>query len=373
MSLEVTHFELASSPQYIMNNITTSTTTSCSSSPIAPAFILRPVSPAAAVSPVSDRELSNDDEGIPRGVEVADPIGKFMIMELPECIHNPHIPYAYQDFPIFTVNPYTLLPIPPIPLSNIENYRVPHTHNSVYHITVSTDSPPVLLDSAGLDDTKSFYFYLQQMLLLRAYQVYSGPLDRHQMMLIANLAITNYKNRGMINLPALRNDMINPRPNRLFSHSVRALYHHPVSKWLATLERIKYKKDTLRWFYVHSSQALPLMIKEYVPKGMLPEALFPLNDRGVHQVATYWDQGATPADYIRPWVMTKKTSAGSGFHPILTDAHHYVRQNIVDPPNTAGQVLRPGDSTPYAIALPLLRQSIGHSHLPPPENSPIAP
>ena len=114
------------------------------------------------------------------------------------------------------------------------------------------------------------------------------------------------------------------------------------------------------------------MIKEYVPKGTLPEALFPLNNRGVHRVAAYWDQGTTPADYIRPWVMTKDVSAGPGFHPILTDAHHYVRQNIIDPPNAGGNVLRPAGSAPHAIALPVLRQAIEHSHVPTPE-SPIAP
>ena len=110
---------------------------------------------------------------------------------------------------------------------------------------VSTDAPPILLDSARLDNAKSFYFYLQQTILSRAYQVYSGLLDRHQMTLIANLAITSYKNRGMINLLAIRNDMINPQPDGLFGHSVRALYRHPISEWLATLEKIKYKKDTL--------------------------------------------------------------------------------------------------------------------------------
>ena len=96
------------------------------------------------------------------------------------------------------------------------------------------------------------------------------------------MAITSYKNRGMINLPAIRNDMINPQPDSLFGHSVRALYHYPVVEWLATLERIKYKQDTLRWFYVRSYRELLLLIEEYVPKGILPEALFPLNDRGVH-------------------------------------------------------------------------------------------
>ena len=206
MSFEVTSYYLDRSPQYIMNTLAATANpinNSRPNSPITPAFILRPVSPAAAVSPITDRSTSVDEDGIPNGIDIADPIGELMIMNLPERIHNPHIPYAYQAFPVFTVNPYTLLPVPPTPLSNIENYKVPHTHNSVYHITVSTDSPPVLLDCAGLDDAKSFFFYLQQTLLSRAYQVYSGPLDQHQMTLLANLVITNYKNRGMINLPAL--------------------------------------------------------------------------------------------------------------------------------------------------------------------------
>ena len=70
--------------------------------------------------------------------------------------------------------------------------------------------------------------------------------------------------------------------------------------------------------------------------------------------------------------MTKDVSAGPGFHPILTDAHHYVRQNIIDPPNAGGHVLRPAGSKPHAIALPVLRQAINRSHIPAPE-SPIAP
>ena len=145
MSFEVTRYYLNRSPQYIMNNLATLANpinNSRPGSPITPAFILRPVSPAAAVSPITDRSTSIDEDGIPNGIDIADPVGELMIMNLPERIYNPHIPYAYQAFPIFTVNPYTLLPIPPTPLSNIENYKVPHTHNSVYHITVSTDSPP---------------------------------------------------------------------------------------------------------------------------------------------------------------------------------------------------------------------------------------
>ena len=273
MSLEVVRYELDRSPRYIMNTLA-AIANSRSNSPVDPTYILRPVSPVT-----TDRSASVDEDGIPNGVNVEDPTGEFIIMDLPERIHNPHIPYAYQVFPILTENPYTLLPIHPLPLSTIDRYKVPYTHNSVYHITVSVDTPPVLLDCAGLDNPRSFLFYLQQTLLSRAYQVYSGPLDRHQMTLMANLAITNYKNRGMINLPALRNDMINYRPDGIFGHSIRALYRHPVAEWLTTLERIKYKKDTLRWFYVHSGRGLPLMIEEYVPKGTLPEALFPLNNR----------------------------------------------------------------------------------------------
>ena len=192
MSLEVTRFYLTSSPQYIMNNV--SNVSSCSNSPSSAAVTLRPVSPAAAIFPISDRELSVDDEGIPNGIKFTNPIGEFMIMELPERIRNPHIPYAHHTFPIFSIHPHRLIPVFPLPLNNLEGYRVPHTRNSVYHITVSTDAPPILLDCAGLDDTKNFYFYLQQTILSRAYQVYSGPLDRHQMTLIANLAITSYKN-----------------------------------------------------------------------------------------------------------------------------------------------------------------------------------
>ena len=106
-------------------------------------------------------------------------------------------------------------------------------------------------------------------------------------MLITNLAITSHKNQGMINLLAIQNDMINPRPNRLFSHSVRALYRHPIAEWLVTLERIRYKADTICWFHIYSGQLLPLMIEEYVPTGILPKALFPLDQQGVHKVTRY--------------------------------------------------------------------------------------
>ena len=67
--------------------------------------------------------------------------------------------------------------------------------------------------------------------------------------------------------------------------------------------------------------------------------------------------------------MTKEISAGSGFHLILTGSHHYMRQNVVDPPNATGQVLRPGDSAPHTISIPILRQSVGRNHLPPPVES----
>ena len=66
------------------------------------------------------------------------------------------------------------------------------------------------------------------------------------------------------------------------------------------------------------------MIKEYVPARTLPVALFPLNQQGVHRVTAYWDSGVFLEDYTQPWVMTKEINAGLGFHPILTDTHHYM-------------------------------------------------
>ena len=116
------------------------------------------------------------------------------------------------------------------------------------------------------------------MVLSRAYQVYSRLLNRHQMTLITNLVITNYRSQGMINLLALWNNMINPWPKCLFSHSVCALLHHPVTKWLMTLKQIQYKIDTVCWFHILSTRYNPLTIEEYVPKGLLLKALFLLNN-----------------------------------------------------------------------------------------------
>ena len=152
-----------------MNNIH-STSASHSASPTSPTFILRPVSLASAISPVSTySNLSHDEEGIPNGVNVQDPIGEFMIMDLLEHIQNPHIPHTYQAFPIFTTHLLRLLLLDPLPLTNLKKYKIPYVHNSVYHITVSTDASPIILDSAGLDNAQSFFFYLQQMILSRAY------------------------------------------------------------------------------------------------------------------------------------------------------------------------------------------------------------
>ena len=66
------------------------------------------------------------------------------------------------------------------------------------------------------------------------------------------------------------------------------------------------------------------MIKKYVLDRTLPVALFPLNQQGVHRVAAYWDSGVFLEDYTQPWVMTKEINTGLGFHPILTDTHHYM-------------------------------------------------
>ena len=155
MSLEVSQFQLASSPHYIMNNLHSTASPNTTSCPSSHAFILRPISP---VSTVNDESL--DDEGIPNGVHVDDPIDKIMIARLPEHIRNPHLPMARQVFPIFHTSPRQLLPLFPLPLNDIKNYDNPHIHNSIYLITFSVNAPPILLDQAGLDDPKSFFFYL---------------------------------------------------------------------------------------------------------------------------------------------------------------------------------------------------------------------
>ena len=107
------------------------------------------------------------------------------------------------------------------------------------------------------------------------------------MTLIANLAITNYRCQGLINLPAIRNDIINFQPSGLHGNSVNLVLQHLVDTWVSALKRIWYKADTLCWFYITRSGWEWLIITEYVPKGLLPECLFLLNHRGVHEVATY--------------------------------------------------------------------------------------
>ena len=81
------------------------------------------------------------------------------------------------------------------------------------------------------------------------------------------------------------------------------------------MARIWYKVDILHWFHVISTSFEQLVIEEYVPKGLLPKQLFPINSRGVHKIATYWLEGIYLADYAHPWVMAKEhTSAGEGYH-----------------------------------------------------------
>ena len=147
------------------------------------------------------------------------------------------------------------------------------------------------------------------------------------------------------------------------------LLRHSVAEWLATLERIWYKVDTIRWFKILSTGVTPLTIEEYVPKGFVPEALFLLNPWGGHKVALYWAHGIHPKDYVRPWVMTKETSARPGYYTLLTDKHHYAHQHIIDAPNSLGNMLRPSPTAPITHSLPILRSS-SCNHLPPPSNSP---
>ena len=223
-----------------MNNLHTTTSPNTTSHPISPTFILHPISPISTV----DNESLND-KGIPNRVHVDDPVDEFMIARLPKCIRNPYLPEAGQAFPIFHTSLHQLLPVFSLSLDMVQYYSNPHIYNSLYHIMFSIDAPPILLDQDRLDNPKSFFFYLQQTILSRVYQAYSRPLDWHQMTLIANLAIMSYQNKGMINLLAIQNNMINPRPDSLFSHSTHMLLRHPVAEWLATLEWIQYKVDTI--------------------------------------------------------------------------------------------------------------------------------
>ena len=187
------------------------------------------------------------------------------------------------------------------------------------------------------------------------------------MTLITNLAITNYKSKGMINLLALWNDMISPWPDGIFSHSVHALFCHPIAEWLATLECIWYKIDTVHWLNIISTETSPLVIEEYIPKGLLPEALFPLNPKEVHRVVSYWAHGVYPKDYVQPWVMTKEVSTGQGYHTLMTEEFHYICQHVVDTPSLLGNVIRPPPTSPLMLSLPILRSS-SHNHLPPPND-----
>lgn len=52
--------------------------------------------------------------------------------------------------------------------------------------------------------------------------------------------------------------------------------------------------------------------------------------------------------------MTKEIDAGPGFHPILTNAHYYVHQNITNAPNVPGHILRPLPTNPITLSLLIL-------------------
>ena len=152
------------------------------------------------------------------------------------------------------------------------------------------------------------------MILATAYQVFEEHLSLQQTIFLNNVAITSYQLGGLINLPQLKNDMINFRLGGLYTSSSVLLQQHSVQAWLDTLDRIKYKENTIRWFHCSGFNGARLEIEEYIPKGLLPTRLFPLNSRGVHPVAQYWAIGVNPEDYIRPWIMTKPNMTLDGFH-----------------------------------------------------------
>ena len=157
MSLAIYKFQLERFPHYILNSttMTTSFLSTLSSSPF-PIFILCPIS---VISDTTTNSLKSDT--ISDGITVKDPVQEFLILRLPEHILNLHLPSSPAAFTLFNTIPCWCIPLIPLPICDIQNYSNKYTHNSIYHITLTNDKPPIILDQPGLDNPKSFLFYLQ--------------------------------------------------------------------------------------------------------------------------------------------------------------------------------------------------------------------
>ncbi|ETW79925.1 hypothetical protein HETIRDRAFT_452968 [Heterobasidion irregulare TC 32-1] len=125
------------------------------------------------------------------------------------------MPSVAQVFTLFNTTSYTLIPIYPSPLYDLTHYLNPNLVGALYHITFTNNEAPIMLEQDGLDNLTNFFFYLQQIVMT---------------------PVTNYRNKGLLNLPALRSDMISYRPNGYSSLSMNLLLRHSPTKWINTLK-----------------------------------------------------------------------------------------------------------------------------------------
>ncbi|ETW75972.1 hypothetical protein HETIRDRAFT_455599 [Heterobasidion irregulare TC 32-1] len=303
------------------------TSPSARSHSTSPPFILCPVSTATDDSNDSYDSLASVNHI--DGITIDDPHLKIGVPSLPSRIMNPHTPSAAQVFTLFNTIPRILIPVYPSPIYNLTRYLNPNLVGALYHITFTDDEAPIMLEQSGLDDPTNFFFYLQQIVM----------------------------NKGLINLPSLRSDMISYRPTGYSSLAMSLLLHHSPTEWVDTLARIPFRRNTIRWFRITGFGRERLVIEEYMPGGMLPERLFPTNSRGEQHVAAYWSEGSNPSDNVRPWYMARSdVIAEDGYHLLRPKELLYESQRIIDAPGTSGNIARPPVKS-LILSLPMLRES----------------
>ena len=188
MSLTTAQLPLAHSPRYILNNLTMTSTTSSpytSNTPSPNPFLLRTISPPPPMPTptlVDNYSHSDSERGEPETIPdealiIEDPVRDIAVTRLPEHMMDAHLIVPAKVFAIHGTTPRLRIRCLPLPLHDLTQYRDLKTSNSIYHITVSGDEAPIILNQPGLRDTRTFFFYLQQMILATAYQVFEGPLS----------------------------------------------------------------------------------------------------------------------------------------------------------------------------------------------------
>lgn len=164
MSLTVHKFYLLESPCYVMADFHYTLSPNTHPCSTLPPFILRPV---LVTSSESYNSLTFIDHI--NGIMVDDPHLKLGVPSLPDRILNPHTPSTAQAFVLFNTTPRILIPSYPLPLYNLINYQNPSLTGALYHITLTDDKAPILLDQSGLNDPTNFFFYIQQTVMTHAY------------------------------------------------------------------------------------------------------------------------------------------------------------------------------------------------------------